>query len=77
MSHHQTTRQNHCTKVANKSLENMAKLKFLGMTVMTQNSMHKEIKSQLNLGNACYHAVWNILSSHLLSKIIKLKYIKL
>jgi ERCC4-related helicase len=57
MSHHQTTGQHHYTKVANKCLNNMAQLKYLGMMATDQNCIHKEINSRLNLGNACYHAV--------------------
>jgi hypothetical protein len=41
------------------------------MTLTNQNCVHGEIKSKLNLGNACYHAVQNLLSSCLLSKNIK------
>jgi hypothetical protein len=32
ISHHQTTGQNHCIKVANKSFENVAKFKCWGAT---------------------------------------------
>jgi hypothetical protein len=32
-----------------------------------------QILSKLNLGNACYHAVQNILSSHVLSKNVMIK----
>jgi hypothetical protein len=32
----------------------------------------KEITRRLNLGNGCYHSVQNLLSSHLLSKNIKI-----
>jgi hypothetical protein len=35
-----------------------------------------EIKSRLNLGNACYYSVQNILSSHLISKNLKVKIYK-
>jgi len=38
---------------------------------MNQNSLQEEIKIRLNLGNACYYLVLNLLSSFLLSKIIK------
>jgi hypothetical protein len=40
---------------------------------MNQNSVHKEIKSRLKLGNACFHSVPNALSSSLLSKCVKIK----
>jgi hypothetical protein len=33
--------------------------------------MHEEIKSGLNSGNACYHSVHSLLSSHLLSRNLK------
>jgi hypothetical protein len=35
--------------------------------------MGYEIKSRLNSGNACYHSVQNLLSSHLISKNLKIK----
>jgi hypothetical protein len=38
--------------------------------------MHKEIKSRLNLGNAYYHSVPSLLSSHLWSRNIKVKIYK-
>jgi hypothetical protein len=46
------------------SFDNVAKV----MAVTNQNCLCEEIKSRLNLGNACYHSVHNLLSSHLLSK---------
>jgi hypothetical protein len=60
ISHHQTSGKNHYIKVANKSFEDVAKLKYLGMTVTNQNYIHTEIKSKLNFGNACYQVVQNI-----------------
>jgi hypothetical protein len=36
----------------------------------------KEIRSRLNSGNSCYHAVQNILSSLLLSRNVKIKIYK-
>ena len=51
---------------------------ILGTTLTNQNSIQKEIKSRLKLGNACYHSVQNLLSSSLLSKNLKIKiYIEL
>ena len=41
--------------------------------ILHQNSIQKEIKSRLKLGNACYHSVQNLLSSSLLSKNLKIK----
>jgi hypothetical protein len=42
------------------------------MTVTNQNLIQEEIKTRLNFGNACYHSAQNLLSSHLLSKNIKI-----
>ena len=39
---------------------------------MDQNSIQEEIKSRLKSGNACYHLVQHLLSSSLLTKIIKI-----
>ena len=55
-------------KVDNSSIERVEDLKYLGMTLTNQNSIQKEIKSKLKLGNACYHLVQKLLSSSLLSK---------
>jgi hypothetical protein len=38
--------------------------------------MHEETKSRLNSGNACYHSVQSLLSSHLLSTNVKVKIYK-
>jgi hypothetical protein len=46
--------------------------KYLGTTLTKRNSIHEEIKSRLNLGNACYHSVQNLLSSRLPSKNTKI-----
>jgi len=35
--------------------------------------LHQKLNSRYNSGNACYHSFQNLLLSHLLSKIIKLK----
>jgi hypothetical protein len=36
---------------------NEAELKYLGTIVTNQNVINEEIKSKLNLGNACYQSV--------------------
>jgi hypothetical protein len=47
----------------------VAEFKYLGTTLTDENWMHEEIKSRLNLGNACYHSVQSLLSACLLSKV--------
>jgi hypothetical protein len=51
----------------------VAVLKYLGKTLTKQNSIHDEIKSRLNSGNACYYAIQNLLSSRLPSKNVIIK----
>jgi hypothetical protein len=60
-------------KIVNRSLEDVAKFKYLGTTLTDHNCMYEEIKSRLNSGNACYHLVQSILSSCLISRNINVK----
>jgi hypothetical protein len=53
MSHHQNSGQNQNTRIANELFENMAQFKYLGTTLTNPNDIHDEIKSRLNMGNAC------------------------
>jgi hypothetical protein len=73
LSCHQNAGQNHYIKIANKCLENVAQFSYLVMTITNQNVIQEEIKSRLNLRNACYHSAQKLLSSCLLSKNIKMR----
>ena len=73
MSTEQTAGLSHTMKVDNSSIERVEEFKYLGTTLTNQNSIQKEIKNRLNLWNACYRSVQNLLSSSLLSKHLKIK----
>jgi hypothetical protein len=73
MSRHQTAGQSSYVRAADKSFEKVAEFKYLGSTLTDHNCIHEEIRSRLNSGNACYHAVQNLLSSRLLSRYVKIK----
>jgi hypothetical protein len=49
MFHHPNLVQNKNIRIANESFENVAKFKYLGMTLTNKNDIHDEIKSRLNL----------------------------
>ena len=68
MSREQAAGLSHTMKVDNSSIERVEDFKYLETTLTNQNSIQKEIKSRLKLGNACYHSVQNRLSYSLLSK---------
>ena len=55
----------------------MEKFKYLGVTVTNTNDIREEIKLRINMGNACYYSLEKILSSHLLSKKLKVNTYKI
>jgi hypothetical protein len=55
--HHQNARKIHNIKITNKDLEKVAKSRYSTLIGTNENYIHKEIKSRLNSGNACYHAI--------------------
>jgi hypothetical protein len=57
MSYEHATVQNNYIRAANNFSENCG---IMGMTVTNQNCIRKEIKSRLNSGNTCCHAVQNL-----------------
>jgi hypothetical protein len=76
ISHQPNSGQNQNIRIANESFENVAKLKYLRMTLTNKNYIHDEIKCRLNSRNACYYSVQNVLSSQLISKNLKIKIYK-
>ena len=73
MSRVQHAGPNYILKIGNKSFDRVEYYRYLETNLTIANSIHEEIKSRLNSGNACYHSVQNILSSSLLSKNLKIK----
>ena len=51
----------------------MEKFRYLGVTVTNTKDIREEIKRRINMGNAYYYSLEKILSSHLLSKKLKVK----
>ena len=59
--------------IGNLSFENVEKFRYLGVTLTNTSDIREEIKRRINMGNACYYSLEKILSSHLLSKKLKVK----
>ena len=77
MSRDQNAGGRHSMKIDSSSIERVEEVKYLGTTLKNQNSIQEEIKSRLKLGNACYYSVQNLLSSSLLAKKLRSRYIEL
>ena len=57
----------------NSPIERVEDFKYFGTTLTNQNSIQEEIKGRLNLEDACYYSVQNLLSSSLLCENVKIK----
>jgi hypothetical protein len=57
LSRHQNVGKNYDVKIADRCFENVAKFRYLGMTITNQNPILEEIKRRLNSGNAYYHSM--------------------
>jgi len=75
MSPDQNAGRIHSVRIDNNTFERLEEFKYLGTTLTNQNSIAEEIKSRLRSGNTCYHSVQNLLSSRLLSKNLKSRYV--
>jgi hypothetical protein len=69
-THHQSTDKIAACVQLVRPLKVWQELKYLGKNVPSQICIHEEIKGGLYSGNICYHAVWGLVSSHLLSENI-------
>jgi hypothetical protein len=76
MSHSQQMGQKRGIKIAKRSFEEVAELKYLGTILRDQTCMREEINSRLHSGNACCHSVQSLLSSRRLSRNVKVKIYK-
>jgi hypothetical protein len=76
LSHHHNGGKNRDIKIANRSFENVSQFKYLGTAVTNQNLIQEEIKRRLSSGNASYHSVQSLLSSHLFSINLKMRIYK-
>jgi len=63
MSRDQNVGPSHSIKIDNSSFEGVEQLQYSGTNLTNHNSFQEEINSRLKSGNACCHAVQNLLSS--------------
>ena len=78
MSRHRGMITNAHIKIGSNSYEKVKTFKYLGSLLTNENYIKEEIKCRLKAGNSCYYyySVQTLLTSRLLSKNCKLKYIK-
>ncbi|KAJ4446933.1 hypothetical protein ANN_13635 [Periplaneta americana] len=76
MSRDQNIVRNGNIKIGDLTFEEVEKFKYLGATVTNINDTREEIKRRINMGNACYYSVEELLSSSLLSKNLKVRIYK-
>jgi hypothetical protein len=63
-------------RIGSDSNEKVKIFKYLGCLEKNQNYIHGEIKCRLKTGNSCYYLVQTLLYFRLLSKNLKINYIK-
>jgi len=73
MSQDQNAEQSQNLKTDNSSFVRVKQFKYLGTTLMNQNSIQEKIKIRLKSENGCYHSAKNLLSFSLLTKSAKIK----
>jgi len=73
MSRDQNAGRSHNLMIDNSSFERVEDFRYLVTTLTNQNSIQKEIKFRLKIGNACYRSVQNFLSTSLLTKNFKIR----
>ena len=65
--------RSHNLNIDNRSFERVEEFKYSRTTLTHHSYIQGEIKGRLTSRNACCHSVQNLVSSSLLSKIIKMK----
>ena len=73
---HRSIIANEHIKIDGNSYEKVKTFKYLSSLLTNQISIQEEIKCRLKDENSCYYSVQTLLSSRLLSKNLKIKYMK-
>lgn len=72
VSFEQNFEQNKSIQIGDQSTGNVAQFRYLEITQTNKNVLPEEVKSRVNSRNGCCQSVQNLLSAHLIPKIIKL-----